>query len=151
MDQKGKDAELQSRGKTRVKSLTQGSPVGPQRHLASGPALRCPGNPSARALLRRPQGWYLGGRLASGLDPGGLWEQGGGEEGAAPRPRPQPSPAPRPPGFSFSSVLLTVDRLLGAPGGETKTGLPEQTGSGAEIPEGPRGRETGPRGQFQLN
>lgn len=53
--------------------------------------------------------------------------EGGGEggQGVDPQPLPQPSPVPRPPGFSFSSVLLTVDRLLRAPGGQTRTGLPE--------------------------
>lgn len=49
--------------------------------------------------------------------------KGGAGQGAAP----QPSPVPRAPGFSFSKVLLTVARLLRTPGGETRTGLPEQT------------------------
>lgn len=43
-----------------------------------------------------------------------------GREGAAPQTLPQHSSAPRVPGFSFSRVLLTVDRLLRAPGGETR-------------------------------
>lgn len=56
------------------------------------------------------------------------------EQGAAPQLLPQPSPAPLPPGFSFSKVLLTVDRLLRAPEGETRMGLAEQTDPRSEPP-----------------
>lgn len=46
-------------------------------------------------------------------------ESGEGETGG----RSQPSSVPRPPGFSFSRVLVTVDRPLRAPGGDSRTGM----------------------------
>lgn len=38
---------------------------------------------------------------------------------------PQLSSVPRPPGFSFSSVLVTVDRPLRAPGEDSRVETPE--------------------------
>lgn len=40
---------------------------------------------------------------------------------------PQLSSVPRPPGFSFSRVLVTVDRPLRAPGGDSRMETPEYT------------------------
>ena len=79
-----------------------------------------------------------------------LGEQGeeSAGQGATPQPLPQPSPVPRPPGFSFSRVLLTVDRLLRAPVGETRTGWLSGQILGQSLPGGPgvRGDKMGREG-----
>ena len=79
-----------------------------------------------------------------------LGEQGeeSAGQGATPQPLPQPSPVPRPPAFSFSSVLLTVDRLLRAPVGETRTERLSGQILGQNLPEGPgvRGDRMGREG-----
>lgn len=129
-DQKGKEAELQSRETIQVKSL----------------------KPEPPCVRRRPATWtpfpvalVSAGLASPGPGPGSalVWTREGSEvgvageraeQGAAPQLLPQPSPAPLPPGFSFSKVLLTVDRLLRAPEGETRMGLAEQTDPRSEPP-----------------